>query len=256
MEAPARDRPPADGPRVALVTGGSRGIGRAVVRELSRGGARVHFTWLRDEGAAARTEREVREEGGFARPARLDVCDGAAVEAWASAVEASERRIDILVNSAGESADALLAFQGEAEWSRLIAVNLNGTRHACRAVLRAMIAERSGRIINLASVSALMGREGQTAYAAAKGGVLAFTRSLAREVAPFGITVNAVVPGPVDTGMWRELPEEQRASLLKHVPLGRAAAPEEIAQSVAFLASEAASYITGASLRVDGGLAA
>jgi 3-oxoacyl-[acyl-carrier protein] reductase len=248
-------QPAAEGPRVALVTGGSRGIGRAIVQSLSRAGARIHFTFLRDEGAAEETVRRVGEEGGFARPARLDVTDSAAVEAWVEGVHGAEGRIDVLVNNAGETADALLAFQDEPEWRRVLSVNLDGTRHACRAVLRPMIAERRGRIVNLASVSALTGLEGQTAYAAAKGGVLAFTRSLAREVAPLGITVNAVVPGPVDTDMWRSLPEERRAALLKQVPLGRAAGPEDVAAAVAYLASEAASYVTGTSLRVDGGLA-
>jgi 3-oxoacyl-[acyl-carrier protein] reductase len=240
-------------PGAALVTGGSRGIGRAVVLGLARLRYRVHFTFLRDEAGAQETLRQAAEVGGDARCARLDAGDFAAMESWVGEIGARER-IEVLVNNAGETSDALLAFQDESEWRRVLSVNLDGTRHACRAVLRPMIAERRGRIVNLASVSALMGREGQTAYAAAKGGVLAFTRSLARELAPFGITVNAVVPGPVDTAMWRELPAKKRESLLKHVPLGRVAAPEEVAAAVAYFISEAASYVTGASLRVDGGL--
>src|SRR5882672_4972790 len=243
------------GPEVALVTGGSRGIGRAIVRALARTGAKVHFTFRRDRRKAEETAGIVREEGGTAEFSQLDVSEEAAVEAWSQSVLERERRLDILVNNAGETVDGLLAFQEAADWRRVLAVNLDGTRHACRAVLRPMIEQRRGRIVNLASVSAIMGLEGQTAYAAAKGGVLSFTRSLAREVAPFGITVNALVPGPVETEMWRSLPEERRAILLSQVPLGRAANPEEVAAAAVYLATEASSYVTGTALRVDGGLA-
>jgi 3-oxoacyl-[acyl-carrier protein] reductase len=240
---------------VALVTGGSRGIGRAVVRELARSGLEVRFTFLRDEAGAEETAQAVREEGGDARSSRLDVTDAGAVDSWVGQIAEAAGGVQVLVNNAGETADALLAFQDPQEWSRILAVNLDGTRHACRAVLRPMIAARKGRIVNLASVSAILGREGQTAYSAAKGGVLAFTRSLAREAAPFGVTVNAVVPGPVDSGMWSALPAEQREAVLAHVPLRRAGTPEEVAAAVAYLTSDAASYVTGTSLRVDGGLA-
>jgi 3-oxoacyl-[acyl-carrier protein] reductase len=184
----------------------------------------------------------------------VDITSWPAVEAWVEGVARREGHIDILVNNAGESSDALLAFQEEGDWRRMIAVNLDGVRHACRAVLRSMIAERKGRIINLSSVSAVTGHEGQTAYAAAKGGVLSFTRSLAREVGPLGITVNAVVPGPVETDMMAGISEQKLKSLLEVIPLRRMAKPEEVAAVVVYLASEAASYVTGASLRVDGGL--
>jgi 3-oxoacyl-[acyl-carrier protein] reductase len=241
-------------PGVALVTGGSRGIGRAIVRALARKGARVHFTYLRDRSRAEETAGQVRERGGIAELSQLDVSDEDAVQAWSRSVLEREARIDILVNNAGETVDGLLAFQETADWRRVLAVNLDGTRHVCRAVLRTLIEQRRGRIVNLSSVSALMGLEGQTAYAAAKGGVIAFTRSLAREAAPFGVTVNALVPGPVETEMWEALGEERRAALLSQVPMGRAATPEEVAAAAIYLATEASSYVTGTALRVDGGL--
>lgn len=246
-------RPPAP-KRVALVSGGSRGIGRAIVQGLAQDGVRVYFTYLKGERQSEETLRLVRESGGHAESSPVDITSGPAVEAWVEGVARREGHIDILVNNAGESSDALLAFQEEGDWRRMIAVNLDGVRHACRAVLRSMIAERKGRIINLSSVSAVTGHEGQTAYAAAKGGVLSFTRSLAREVGPLGITVNAVVPGPVETDMMAGISEQKLKSLLEVIPLRRMAKPEEVAAVVVYLASEAASYVTGASLRVDGGL--
>jgi len=239
---------------VALVTGGSQGIGRAIVRALAGKGTRIHFSFLRDEAMAAQTAREIREEGGVVESFRLDVTDAEAVDAWIQSILDREGRIDLLVNNAGETADCLLAFQEEADWKRILAVNLDGTRHTCRAVVRPMVSENRGRIVNLASVSALIGAEGQTAYAAAKGGVISFTRSLAREVARFGITVNALVPGPVETRMWRDLPAEKRTALLERVPLRRVGKPEEVAEAVVYLASEAAAYVTGTALTVDGGL--
>jgi 3-oxoacyl-[acyl-carrier protein] reductase len=240
--------------RVALVTGGSRGIGRAIVQGLAANGARVHFTYLKGVAQSEETVRLVSQAGGFAAADRVDVTQAPDVEAWVAGVIEREARIDILVNNAGEASDALLAFQEEADWRRMIAVNLDGVRHACRAVLRSMIAERSGFIVNLSTVSAVTGHEGQTAYAAAKGGVLSFTRSLAREVGALGITVNAVVPGPVETDMMAAVPEQKRKALLEAIPLRRMARPDEVAAAVIYLASDAASYVTGASLRVDGGL--
>ena len=253
-EAP-RDGASDPSTRVALVTGGSSGLGRAVVLALCREGVRVHFTYLKGGESAARTAEEAAGAGGFAEADRLDVTDGPAVDRWVATIASAEGRIDVLVNGAGETAASLLPFQEEAEWSRMLRVNLDGTRHACRAVLRSMIDQRAGSIVNIASASAYGGLAGQTAYAAAKGGVVAFTRALAVEVAPFRITVNAVVPGPVESSMFEALPEDRRKSLLGRVPLARPARPEEVAHAVTYLASEAAAYVTGITLRVDGGLA-
>jgi 3-oxoacyl-[acyl-carrier protein] reductase len=240
---------------IALVTGGSRGIGRAIVLDLARVGFRIRFSYAQDEASAAETALRVRAAGGEVEPARVDVASSGEVEAWVDAIAGRDGRIDVLVNNAGAVSDVLLAFQEEEEWRRILAVNLDGVRHASRAVLRVMIAERRGRIISVASTSALTGRQGQTAYAAAKGGVLAFTRSLAREVAPLGITVNAVVPGPIETEMTAALPEKNLRAILEAIPLKRVGRPEEVAAAVSYLASEAGSYITGTSLRVDGGIA-
>jgi 3-oxoacyl-[acyl-carrier protein] reductase len=254
MDGESRATPRDGRARVALVTGGSGGIGRAVVLALARQGARLEFTFLTGEAHAMETQRQLGELGSSARPSRVNVARESEVQSWVQAVLERHGRIDILVNNAGEAADSLLAFQEEAEWRRILAVNLGGVRHACKAVLRPMIAEKQGRIVNVSSLSGVRGHEGQTAYAAAKGAVLSFTRSLAREVGPLGIAVNAVVPGPVETGMMEQVAEEKRREVRDAIPLRRLARPEEVAQAVAFLASESAGYITGASLRVDGGL--
>jgi 3-oxoacyl-[acyl-carrier protein] reductase len=240
--------------KIALVTGGSRGIGRSIVLALARTGYRVHFSYRRDAAAAAETVRLAAEIDAHAQGAQVDVTRPQDVEAWVQGAADRDGGIEVLVNNAGEACDVLLAFQEEDVWNRMIAVNLDGVRHACKAVLRPMIGARRGAIVNVASLSAVGGREGQTAYAAAKGGVLSLTRCLAREVAAWGIRVNAVVPGPVSTEMMDLLSQEKRESLLRTIPLRRAARPEEVAAAVAYLASDRAAYVTGASLKVDGGL--
>jgi 3-oxoacyl-[acyl-carrier protein] reductase len=240
--------------QVALVTGGSRGIGRAIARRLAADGAFVVVNYVANDAAAEETVRLIEEAGGAAEVARFDVGDGDAVRAAVRNIVDRRGRIDILVNNAGWAVDALLLRLKEEDWERVLRTNLSGIFHCTKAALRTMVRARQGRVINLTSVVAEMGNAGQVAYAAAKAGVLGFTKSLAREVAARGITVNAVAPGFVDTDMTGGLTDAQRTFYTTVIPAGRIARPDEIADAVAFLASPAAGYITGQVLHVNGGL--
>ncbi len=240
--------------QVVLVTGGSRGIGRAVVLRLAGAGAAVAVNYVRDQAAAAETVRLVEAAGGSAWTTCFDVGDGQAVRTGVQEIVDRAGRIDILVNNAGVVVDALLLRLKEEEWERALRINLTGVFHCTKAALRPMLRGRYGRIINLTSVAAEMGNAGQVAYAAAKAGVIGFTKSLAREVASRGVTVNAVAPGAVGTEMTETLAADRLAFITAATPAGRLGGPEEIAAAVAFLASPAAGYITGHVLRVNGGL--
>lgn len=240
--------------QVALVTGGSRGIGRAIVSELAAAGAEVVVNYVTNQQAAEETVELVQRGGGAATAVPFDVADADAVRASVQAVVDRTGRLDILVNNAGSAVDALVLRLKEEEWERALRVNLTGVFHCSKAALRAMLRGRYGRIVNVTSVVAEMGNAGQAAYAAAKAGVTGFTRSLAREVAGRGITVNAVAPGFVETGMTAALSEAQRTFYTNVIPAGRIARPEEVAGAVTFLASPAAGYITGHVLHVNGGL--
>jgi 3-oxoacyl-[acyl-carrier protein] reductase len=245
-----------EGHRV-LVTGGSRGIGRAIALACARAGAAVAFNYSRgeDDAEAEDTLAALRTSGGRVHAAQADVADTEAVTALFTEVrEALGGAPDVLVNNAAITHDALLMMLPEAGWRRVLDVDLTGAFLCSRAALRGMLARRWGRIVNVVSPAAFFGKEGASAYAAAKGGLVALTKSLAREMARHGITVNAVSPGFVQTRLISDLDEVKRGELVRQIPLGRFADPDEIAAAVLFLASPAASYLTGTTLHVDGGL--
>jgi 3-oxoacyl-[acyl-carrier protein] reductase len=242
--------------RVAVVTGGSRGIGRAIAAALGRAGAKVIVNYTANEAAANDAAAAVTAAGGAAVTKRFDVADAAAVDAAFKEIIAAEGGLHILVNNAGVAVNTLVLGAKDADWKRALDVNLNGTFHCCRAALRALMkAKDAGRIINITSITGETGSAGQAPYAAAKAGVIGLTKTLAREYASRGVTVNAVSPGYIDTDMTaNELPEDRRVELLKTIPLGRVGKPEEVAGAVAYLAGPAAAYVTGQVLRVNGGL--
>jgi 3-oxoacyl-[acyl-carrier protein] reductase len=236
---------------IALVTGASRGIGAAIADHLAALGATVIGTATSDSGAAAIGER-LAAQGGAGRA--LDVTDGAAVEALIEAIGKEFGALSILVNNAGITRDQLLMRMKDEDWQAIIDTNLSSVFRTSKAVLRGMMKARRGRIVNIASVIGLTGNPGQANYAAAKAGIIGFSKSLAREVGSRGITVNVVAPGFIDTDMTRSLPEAQRQALLTQIALGRLGAAEDIAQAVAFLVGPAAGYITGETLHVNGGM--
>jgi 3-oxoacyl-[acyl-carrier protein] reductase len=242
--------------KVALVTGGSRGIGRAISVALGGLGAKVVINYTANEAAANETAAAVAAAGGTAITKRFDVADAAAVDAAIREIIAAEAGLQILVNNAGIAVNTLVLGAKDADWKRAIDVNLNGTFYCCRSALRALMkAKEAGRIINITSITGESGSAGQAPYVAAKAGIIGLTKTLAKEYASRGVTVNAVSPGYIETDMTaNELPPERRAQLLKDIPLGRVGKPEDVAAAVAFLAGPAAGYVTGQVLRVNGGL--
>ena len=238
---------------LALVTGASRGIGRAIALELGRRGATVVGTATSESGAAAITAY-LAEAGLKGRGLVLDVARADSVEACFKDVEGREGTPSILVNNAGVTRDGLLMRMSADDWQTVIETDLSAVYRTCKAVMRGMMKARRGRIINIASVVGVMGNAGQTNYSAAKAGMIGFSKSLAREVGSRNITVNVVAPGFVVTDMTDALPEASRAALLAQVPLGRLGSAEDIAHAVAFLASPQAAYISGETLHVNGGM--
>ncbi|RQR37029.1 3-oxoacyl-ACP reductase FabG [Burkholderia sp. Bp9143] len=239
--------------QVAIVTGASRGIGRAIALELARLGATVIGTATSESGAAAITAG-FAEAGVTGRGAVLNVNDAAAAEALIDATVKEFGALHVLVNNAGITQDQLAMRMKDEDWDAVIDTNLKSVFRLSRAVLRPMMKARGGRIINITSVVGSAGNPGQANYAAAKAGVAGMTRALAREIGSRGITVNCVAPGFIDTDMTKTLPEEQQAALKTQIPLGRLGSPADIAHAVAFLASPQAGYITGTTLHVNGGM--
>lgn len=240
--------------KVALVTGGSRGIGKSIATLLAQRGATVVLGYAGNEAAATETVKAITDAGGKARAVRFDVADAAACTQAVEDIFKELGRLDILVNNAGVTVDGLIMRYRDEDWDKTLNTNLKGCFNLCRAVTRPMMKQRKGSIINLSSVVGEMGNAGQTAYAASKAGILGLTKSLARELAPRNIRVNAVTPGFITTDMTSHIPEEAKERLLQLVPLSRLGNPEEVANAVAFLASDQASYITGEVLKVNGGM--
>lgn len=239
--------------KIALVTGASRGIGKAIALDLVAQGATVVGTATSESGAQAISEY-IKQAGGQGKGLALDVVSQEQIDEVVKAVTDEFGTITILVNNAGITRDNLLMRMKDDEWDSIIQTNLNSVYRMSKACLRGMMKAREGRVINITSVVGVMGNAGQTNYAAAKAGVIGFTKSMAREVGSRGITVNSVAPGFIDTDMTRALPEEQKTVLTQQIPLGRLGSPEDIAKAVTFLASEGGAYITGQTLNVNGGM--
>lgn len=238
------------GGEIALVTGASRGIGAAIAQSLTAAGARVVGTATSENGARAVSDAL----GEAGRGAVLDIASEESVQALFDDLQKAEGAPGVIVNNAGITRDNLLLRMKTDEWEDVLATNLSGAFRVCKAGVRGMMKAKRGRIINIASVIGLMGNPGQANYAAAKAGIIGFSKSLAREFGSRNITVNVVAPGFIDTDMTRGLPEEQRRALMEQVPLGRLGETEDVANAVAFLASDAAGYITGETLHVNGGM--
>ena len=236
---------------IALVTGASRGIGAAIADTLAAQGATVIGTATTDGGAHAIGER-LASVGGHGR--KLDVTDGGAIEALVDAIAKEFGPVSVLVNNAGITRDNLLMRMKDEEWSSILDTNLGSVYRTSKAVMRGMMKARKGRIVNIASVVGVTGNPGQTNYAAAKAGIIAFSKSLAKEIGSRGITVNVVAPGFIDTDMTRALPENAREALVGQIALGRLGAAQDIADAVAFLAGPGAGYVTGETLHVNGGM--
>ena len=242
--------------RIAVVTGGSRGIGRAIVQRLAGAGLEVHFTFVRDETAAAAVVEEARAAGRTARAHRVDARDVVASRALVEQVAAERGRIDVLVNNAGVKADRLLPMMSDDDWTTVLDTSLSGLFGTAKPAAKQMMRQRAGRIVNVTSVSGLVGIPGQANYCAAKFAIIGFTRSLARELAPWGVSVNAVAPGFVDTDMIAEFSPEQRKAAIERVPMRRFGTVDEVGELVRYLAIDAPAYVTGHTLVVDGGLTA
>ncbi len=239
---------------VALVTGAARGIGRAIAIFLARPGLTLYLNDIALGEEASRTQQEVAGRGAQAKLIEFNVADAGQVQQAVDEILKESGRLDLLVNNAGITRDNLILRMKEEEWDAVLAVNLKGAYNCMRAVSKAMVKQRFGRIINISSVVGVMGNPGQANYVASKAGLIGLTKSVARELASRNITVNAVAPGFIQTEMTESLPAKVKEEMLAQIPLGRFGTPEEVAQTVAFLASEAAAYLTGQVIHVNGGM--
>ncbi len=240
--------------KVAVVTGGTRGIGRSIVLALCRAGAGCAFTYVSNSVTAESLAREIRDIGGRAKPYRLDVKDFEGAKTFIDEVKKTFGRLDILVNNAGITRDKSLMMMTREEWFDVIDADLTGVFNMSRACIITFLKQKSGNIVNISSVSGIHPMPGQVNYAAAKAGVIGFTKSLAREVAPYNVRVNAVAPGFIATEMTAALDEKYRQKVTSAIPLGRFGTPDEVAHTVVFLLSDESGYITGNTIQVDGGL--
>ena len=241
--------------KVALVTGASRGIGKAIALKLAAEGAAVVINYHGSMEKAKEVKAEIESDGGIAEIMQCNVADYQATEAMIRKVTDDFGRLDILVNNAGITRDGLLMKMSEEDYDTVLDTNLKGPFHCIRFAARQMLRQRGGRIINLSSVSGILGNAGQANYSASKAGVIGLTKSAARELASRGITVNAVAPGFIETEMTAVLPEKVRESVVARIPMGAFGTAEDVAEAVAFLASDSARYITGQTIHVDGGMA-
>ncbi len=240
--------------KVALVTGSARGIGKTIVERFAAEGAVVALSDVANEAGAAATLAEIVDRGGKGMVAMFDVGDAGQVDAAVQRIVAEQGRIDILVNNAGITRDSLLMRLSEDDFDAVVRTNLKGTFLLTKSVSRTMVKQRSGRIINMSSVVGQMGNAGQSNYSAAKAGIIGFTKSMARELASRGVTVNAIAPGFIMTAMTEALPENVRKAFLEQIPMARFGSPEDVAELAVYLASEGASYVTGQVIGVNGGL--
>jgi len=245
---------PEEAKRTIVVTGGSRGIGRSICMAMAQPGRRIYFNFYPEDPAAADTEKQIAALGSEVKSACVNVVSEMEVSDFLDGIIKETGRIDVLVNNAGITRDSLLVRMKEADWDAVLNVNLKGAFHCTRIAAKQMMKQRSGCIINIASIVGVTGNPGQANYVVSKAGIIGLTKTAAKELAPRGITVNAVAPGFIETDMTDALPENIRNSMLGQIPLGRAGKPEDVADMVAFLASEQAAYITGQVIHVSGGM--
>ena len=241
--------------RVVVITGGSRGIGRAIALRMTGADTKIYFNYSGQHSTdAEKTTKLIADAGGRAWSTRVDVASQSDVQNFFNKIVEECGRVDVLVNNAGIAIDRLLVRMKEPDWDRVLAINLKGAFNCMQAVAKIMMKQRAGRIINMASVVGVMGNAGQANYTASKAGLIGLTKTVARELAPRGITVNAVAPGFIDTPMTDMLSDKVKQAMLAQIPLGRIGQPEDVAEVIAFLASDKASYITGQVIHVNGGM--